>query len=108
MAFTKLQITHPESGEVRSAPVGVSWTVFFFGFIPPLLRGDYKWGLIMLALWVLSAGVLASWLIHIVFMFIYNKLYIKEMIAEGYVVTQMDESLEQKVVDKLGFKLPRG
>ena len=106
MAFTRLLLEHPDTGAQKEAPVGVSWTVLFFCFIPPLLRGDIKWGLIMLAFWLLSAGLFSSWLIHIVFMFIYNKLFIKELLAEGYRVRLVDESERQRVVNSLGMKLP--
>lgn len=106
MAFTKLLMENPQTGAQKEAPVGVSWTVLFFCFIPPLLRGDIKWGLIMLAFWLLSAGLFSSWLIHIIFMFFYNKLFIKELLAEGYKVRALDESQRQEVLNNLGMKLP--
>lgn len=36
-----------DSGVIKSSYVGFSWTVFFFGFFAPLLRGDFIWSLIM-------------------------------------------------------------
>lgn len=106
MAFTTLLLEHPVTGAQKQAPVGVSWTVLFFCFFPPLFRGDIKWGLIMLAFWLLSAGLFSSWLVHLVFMFFYNKLYIKELLAEGYQVRSLDEAQRQRIVNHLDMRLP--
>lgn len=102
MAFTNILMQNPLTGARKEAPVGLSWTVLFFGFLPPLFRGDLKWGLIMLAFWLLTAGVL----VHLVFMFFYNKLYIKDLLAEGYQLQSLDESQRQKIIDNLGMSLP--
>lgn len=79
MAFTKIVFKNPNNGAIKEAPVGFSWTVFFFGLFPALFRGDWKWAVIMLILAVMTFG-----LSNLAFMFIYNKLYIKELIGEGY------------------------
>lgn len=40
MAYTKLIMENPNTGEIKEAPVGFSWTVFFFGFFSaPFQRG---------------------------------------------------------------------
>ena len=70
MAYTTLLFKHPETGDVKNAPAGFSWTTFFFGFFPAFFRGDWKWGLIMLVLLFLTAG-----LSGLVFMFISNKMF---------------------------------
>ncbi len=49
-----------------------------FGFFPPLIRSDWKWGLIMVILGVLTFG-----LSGVVFSFLYNKLYVKELVPLG-------------------------
>ena len=72
MAYTKLIFENPNTGHIKEAPAGFSWTVLFFGFFPPLFRGDWKWAVIIFLLAVLTWG-----LVNLVFMFIYNKLYIK-------------------------------
>ncbi|SDC36174.1 hypothetical protein SAMN05421734_10735 [Pelagirhabdus alkalitolerans] len=73
-----IHLKHP-SGLVKETKVGFSWTVFFFGFFPPFFRGDWKWGLIILILSSFTFG-----LSNIVFWFIYNKLYIKDLLEAGY------------------------
>ena len=68
-----------DDGEVRNAKVGFSWTVFFFGFLVPICRGDAKWAIIMFA-----ASVLTLCLVQFVFCFTYNGTYIRELLAKGY------------------------
>lgn len=102
MAYTEIVMQNPATQAVKSAPIGFSWTVLFFGFLPPLFRGDIKWGLIILLFWLLSAG-----LTNIVFSFIYNKLFVKEMMAEGYCVHPVqDEGMKTRVLNSLGFFPP--
>ncbi|MCG3088442.1 DUF2628 domain-containing protein [Sporosarcina cyprini] len=75
------------AGLSKRVKVGFSWTTFFFGFLPALFRGDLKWAIIMFII----ASVLGSftfgigaWVTSLVFCFIYNKIYIKELIEKGY------------------------
>ena len=78
MNFVTLQ--HLVSGLTKQVPSGFSWTTLFFGCIPALLRGDIKWAAIMfLATWI-TFGI--SWL---VFPFIYNNLYIKDLLNDGWI-----------------------
>ena len=79
MAYTSIIFKNPMTGAMKEAPVGFSWTVFFFGFFPPLFRGDWKWFFIILLLALITMG-----LSSFVFMFIYNKIYIKDLIGAGY------------------------
>lgn len=65
---------------VTKGVVGFSWTTFFFGFFVPLFRGDWKWFFIMLV-----AGILTAGLSNIVFCFIYNKIYTRDLLeSKGY------------------------
>lgn len=74
-------------GLLKEVKVGFSWTTLFFGFFPALFRGDLKWAAIMfissLAIGIITAGT-APWVISIAFAFVYNKIYIKELIEKGY------------------------
>ena len=79
MAFATITFKS-KSGSIRKvAPVGFSWTTFFFGFFPALIRGDWKWALIQLV-----ASLFTGFISWIVFCFIYNRLYIQGLIKEGF------------------------
>lgn len=75
------------SGGLKTVKVGFSWTTFFFGFFPALFRGDLKWATIMfitaLVFGIFTFG-LGAWIPGIIFSFIYNKMYIKELLEKGY------------------------
>ena len=75
----KAVLKHPQTNEIREVKVGFSWTTLFFGCFPALIRGDFKWALIMFLAALVTYGI--SWF---VFPFIYNKLYIKELARKGY------------------------
>ncbi len=64
----------------RAGLVGFSWTTLFFGFFVPLFRGDWKWCIILLVLGLLSFG-----LCSLIFCFIYNKIYTRGLLEDGYV-----------------------
>lgn len=74
-------------GVAKEVKVGFSWTTLFFGFFPALFRGDLKWAVIM---FIASAVVgvftfgLGAWVPGIIFSFIYNQMYIKELLEKGY------------------------
>ena len=80
-------ILRNDAGLSKQVKVGFSWTTFFFGFFPALFRGDLKWAAIMfvisLAVGSFTFGI-GSWVSSIVFSFVYNKIYIKELIEKGY------------------------
>ncbi|WP_160033837.1 DUF2628 domain-containing protein [Paenibacillus sp. An7] len=76
-----------EAGVTKDVKVGFSWTTFFFGFFPALFRGDLKWAAIMFILSVIFASFtlgIGAWICGIVFSFVYNKIYIKELLEKGY------------------------
>ncbi len=102
MAFTSIIFENPKTGAIKEAPVGFSWTTFFFGPFPALFRGDYKWALIILIL-----GVITFSLSGLVFMFIYNKLYIKDLILAGFQAKSIASGDMAFAGEKLGMQLPR-
>ncbi len=73
-------LKHSNSGVIKKAPTGFSWTALFFGGLVPLFRGDVMWFIISLLVSICSFGIF--WLI---FPFIYNKIYIKKALEKGYV-----------------------
>jgi hypothetical protein len=102
MANNTIYFQNPYNGQLREAPVGFSWTVFFFSCLPPMFRGDWKWFVIMVILALATAG-----LSGLVFIFIYNKLYIKDLVNAGYKVKDIQHGTLQSLEYKLGMKLER-
>lgn len=68
-----------KNGVLKECKTGFSFTTLLFGVFVPLFRGDLKYALIMFVLAFLTFGI--SW---IVFPFIYNKIYIKKLLEDGY------------------------
>ena len=101
MASSKITFTNPNTGAIKEAPVGFSWTTFFFAGIPALIRGDIGVGAVIIII-----GMFTLWFSDIVFAFIYNKLYIKNLIGQGYKVTSTTIPVEQ-IEAKLGMTLPK-
>ncbi|WP_211748463.1 DUF2628 domain-containing protein [Paenibacillus sp. Marseille-Q4541] len=76
-----------EAGVTKDVKVGFSWTTFFFTFFPALFRGDLKWAFIMFLLTVAFGSFtfgIGGWVCGLVFAFVYNKIYIKELLEKGY------------------------
>ena len=75
------------AGVTKEVKLGFSWTTFFFGFFPALFRGDLKWATIMFVMGLLAGlftfGV-GAWIPGIIFSFVYNKIYIKDLLEKGY------------------------
>lgn len=101
MAFATIIFENPHSGGIKEAPLGFSWTTFFFGFFPALFRGDWKWAIIQLILVFITFGL--SWL---VFIFIYNNLYIKDLIGVGYKAKSISNGNMDSASSRIGMKVP--
>lgn len=101
MAFSTLNLKHPEYEVIKQAPVGFSWTIFFFSFFPPLFRGDWKWGIVILVASLFTFGIST-----LVFMFIYNKLFVQSLLDKGYTSVDSEEVLNP-IEAKLKMKIPR-
>ena len=102
MAYAKIIFEHPVTKEIKEAPVGFSWTTLLLGIFVPIYRGDCKWAIIMFLAALITFSI--SW---IVFPFIYNKLYIKELIKKGFKVKEVIGSDIKILEAKLGFPLPQ-
>mgnify|MGYP001261092420 FL=1 len=92
MAFATITFKS-KNNVVKDAPVGFSWTTLLFGFFPALIRGDWLWAIIMLVAAVFTFG-----LSGIVFAFIYNRLYIQNLLKNGFEVQNYsgDKSLIER------------
>ena len=101
MASGNINLKHPQFAVVKQAPVGFSWTVFFFAFFPTLFRGDWKYFFIMLVCAMVTFGIST-----LVFAFIYNKLHINGLIDEGYTSDDAENVLKM-LEGKIGREIPR-
>ena len=74
-----MQVTlkNSNTGMVKTAELGFSWTGLFFGIFVPMVRGDWKGFFLWLLIDICTAGI--GWLI---FPFVYNKSYIKRLIND--------------------------
>ena len=83
--MTSIKLLNPQTQENKEVPLGFSWTYFFFGFMVPLLRGDWKWAGISFAINLFTLG-----LGQLVLCFLYNKLYLKGLVQEGFQALDAD------------------
>lgn len=103
----RVNLENPTTNQLKQVKAGFSWTTFFFGFWPALFRGDWKWFGIQLVIEIflgcftygIGAGV-----VGIVFAFFYNKLYINDLLAKGFVPS--DEP-SKKVLATSGITVSR-
>lgn len=98
MANSHANLKNPDTGETVTAPIGFSWTTLFFGMWPALFRGDFKWGLIMFGLAVVTSGISL-----LVFPFLYNKLYVKNLLRNGYKVESVENGSVEVVSNKVSI-----
>lgn len=96
----KLTLQNPASGIIRSVPVGFSWTTLFFGPLPALFRGDFKWFFVQLLLDVLFIIPL------FIFPFLYNRLYLKKLLEGGYKVKAVEGTTIEVLNRRLRLELP--
>lgn len=94
----KINLHNTKTMQTKQTKLGFSWTFFFFGWFVPLFRGDWKLFIITLigtiVLGYVSMGF-ASAVLNIVFSFLYNKLYIQDLINKGF--TPADEFSEKAI-----------
>lgn len=79
MAKGKIVLENQFNGHIKEVPVGFSWTMFFFGFLVPLFRGDIKWFILTAILDLFTFG-----LYQLIFAFFYNGIYKKQLISKGF------------------------
>lgn len=89
MAYATIVFEHPQSGRIKEAPIGFSWTTLLFGFFPALLRGHWAMAVVMFLLSFITFGISG-----IVFAFIYNKMYVKYLIGEGFKAKSASQDIE--------------
>ena len=101
MAYTTLSMENPNTGGIKEAPVGFSWTCLFFGFFVPMIRGHWGAAFVWFLLVLITFGFA-----NFVLIFIYNKQYLNYLIGNGFKVKGSPTDL-RVVEGKLGMNLPR-
>jgi len=101
MAYATITLKNPQTSITRQAPIGFSWTVLLFNFLPPLFRSDWKWAIIMFIIALLTWGLSA-----VLFAFIYNKLYLKDLIQAGFKAKSVEHGSVGKIARKLKLDIP--
>ncbi len=102
MAYGKVILERDLGGykEIKEAPIGFSWTMLFFGSLVPLYRGDYKWAIITFLAALITYGF--SWF---VFPFFYNKLYLKDLVKQGYKIKAVEGATVDQVRAYIGMEV---
>ena len=111
MAFDTVILENPRTGQIRTAPVGFSWTMFLFGPFAPMFRGDWKWAIIVLIIAIIAAVIsvgFLGWVPGVIGAFMWNKSYLNRLISDGFQLkaTQRNSSLD-RVDRELGFQARR-
>lgn len=90
---TEIPLRHPTSGDEKTAYEGYSWTSFFFGAFPTLLRGDIALGLaVLFVIVILGAGAfvagyptwLSTGIVGAVWGIFYNQINFDRLRRAGY------------------------
>ena len=89
----QVNLKHKDTGVIKTSPLGFSWTTLLFGVFVPLIRGDVKWFFLSLVIAFLTFGI--GWLF---IPFIYNKIYIKNLMDKGYI--SADDFSKQALASK--------
>lgn len=88
-----------DTGVMKTAPTGYSWTTCLFGFFPALFRGDLKWAIISLIAGSFFGSftlLIGTFLYDAIFAAFYNKIYIKDLMAKRF--TYADEESRQYLI----------
>lgn len=102
MAYTTIVFKNPNTGIIKKAPVGFSWTTLLFCMWPAIFRGDWKWGIIQIPLYIFTFGIS-----QFIFAFIYNKLYLKDLIKNGFIAQSIESGNMDSASTKLGILIPQ-
>ena len=89
------------NGVIKEVPVGISWTIFFFGLFVPMFRGDSKWAIISVTILIISLFTfgIPGIILQIYLFFRYNKIYADDLMEKGY--KELKPGNEQKTEEVL-------
>lgn len=102
MSKNFITFEHPRTGIIRTAPIGFSWRLLQFGALLPMYHGEWK-----LCLLVIGCGTLTFSVSNIALAFFYNKLYVRSLIAAGFLARGTEEGCIAEAEAHLGLNLPR-
>ena len=103
-----IEVILEKYGHKKKGFLGFSWTAFFFNFLVPIFRADFKWFLIFIFPFIFGTlgahldldfdnnfiafiFIFPVFVSKFVFPFIYNKFYTKGLIKEGYLPPKDDD-----------------
>ena len=103
-----IEVNLEKYGHKKKGFLGFSWTAFFFNFLVPIFRADFKWFLIFIFPFIFASlgtsldldfdnnfiafiFIFPVFVSKFVFPFIYNKFYTKGLIKEGYLPPEDDD-----------------
>ncbi|CAH1851842.1 DUF2628 domain-containing protein [Convivina praedatoris] len=99
-----VNLINPVNRHTKRVKIGFSWTTLFFNAFPTLFRGDWKWFFIALVIQIIlgvpSFGIGVG-IFSIVFAFIYNGLYLRDLLAKGY--RPMDD-MSKNIINSQGYQ----
>lgn len=90
MAYATIDFHNPRTGALKQAPVGFSWTTLVFGFFPALIRGHWTGALVQFLVGFLTFG-----LSQLVFAFLYNRMYVRHLLGEGFKLSRATADLAE-------------
>lgn len=95
-----LILENPNTGMIKKAPTGFSWTTLFFQAWPAFFRADYKAFFIQaLTDYIFIVGIF-------IWPFIYNRMYLNKLLERGYKVKAVRRMSLEQARKKLGINLP--
>ena len=114
-----IEVNLEKYGHRKKGFLGFSWTAFFFNFLVPIFRADFKWFLIFIFPFIfVSLGtsfdldfdnnfisfifIFPVFVSKFVFPFIYNKFYTKGLIKEGYLPPK-DDDYSNAILKGIGY-----
>ncbi|MFA0087589.1 hypothetical protein [Vibrio sp. 10N.261.51.F12] len=89
------------SGATKEVKCGFSWTTFFFGFMPDILRGNWKGAAIGAVIWLLAITTFVMIIGLIAWCFFRNKELIKFYEDHGgWLLNDKDKRATQAYINR--------
>ncbi|RRD22787.1 hypothetical protein [Fusobacterium canifelinum] len=103
-----IEINLEKYGHRKKGFLGFSWTSFFFNFLVPIIRGDFKWTLIFIFPYIfiyfgnflnldfdnefiIIIFAIPIFITKFILPFIYNSSYTKDLLRRGYLPPEDDD-----------------